>query len=145
MLRSIIMKALKTGKIWLETLKFFVDKMSHKHVFPGFVIVGDFNQTNRQWVSNVLDMRQAVTIPTHQSGSTLGLIFTNLRDFYYAPRSLGPLLNSDHFIIFLEASSAILKPKRVKYSLQPLTKDSMYTLGHWIGNYKFEDTFDQQI
>ncbi|XP_065564321.1 uncharacterized protein LOC136029743 [Artemia franciscana] len=89
-------------------------------------------------------LRQAVTIPTHQSGSILDLIFTNLTDFYYAPRSLRPLLNSDHFIIFWEASSAIPKPKRVKYTVRPLTEDSISTFGCWIGNYQFEDICSEQ-
>ena len=98
---------------------------------PDFVIAGDFNETNRQWFSNILDLRQAVTIPTHQSGSTLDFIFTNLTDFYYAPRSLGPLLYfRDHFIIFWKASLAISKPKRVKYTVRPLTEDSISTFGH---------------
>ena len=127
----------KNRKDLIEHIQFFVDKMCRKHVSPGFIIAGDFNQTNRQWVSNILDSRHAVTILTHQNGSTLELIFTNLTDFYYAPRSLGPLLNYDHFIIFWEASSAIPKPKRVKCTLRPLTEDSISTLGRWIGNYQF--------
>ena len=134
----------KNRKDLIEHIQFFVDKMRRKHVSPEFVIAGDFNQTNRQWVSNILDSRQAVTIPTHQSGSTLDLIFTYLTDFYYAPRSLGPLLNSDHFIIFWEASSAIPKPKRVKYTVRPLTEDSISTFGRWIGNYQFEDICSEQ-
>ncbi|XP_065582576.1 uncharacterized protein LOC136041749 [Artemia franciscana] len=134
----------KNRKDLIEHIQFFVDKMRRKHVSPGFVIAGDFNQTNRQWVSNILDLRQAVTIPTHQSGSILDLILTNLTDFYYAPRSLGPLLNSDHFIIFWEASSAIPKPKRVKYTVRPLTEDSISTFGRWIGNYQFEDICSEQ-
>jgi hypothetical protein len=66
-------------------LTVFVDRMHHKYTSPAFVIAGDFNQTNRQWVSNVLDMKQLVKIPTHQSGSTLDMIFTNLADLYTAP------------------------------------------------------------
>ena len=128
----------------IEHIQFFVDKMRCKYVSPGSVIAGDFNQTNRQWVSNILDLRQAVTIPIHQSGSSLYLIFTKLTDFYYAPRSLGPPLNSDHFNIFWEASSAIPKPKRVKYTVRPLTEDSISTFGRLIGNYQFEDICSKQ-
>ncbi|XP_065568947.1 uncharacterized protein LOC136032605 [Artemia franciscana] len=134
----------KNRKDLIEHIQFFVDKMRRKHVSPGFVIARDFNQTNRLWVSNILDLRQAVTIPTHQSGSTLDLIFTNLTNFYCTPRSLGPLLNSDHFIIFWEASSAFPKPKRVKYTVRPLTEDSISTFGRWIGNYQFEDICSEQ-
>ena len=81
---------------------------------------------------------------THQSGSTIDLIFTNLTDFYYAPSSLGPLLNSDNFIILWEANSAIPKPQRVKYTVRPLSEDSISTFGRWIGNYQFEDICSEQ-
>ena len=113
--------------------------MRQKYASPAFVIVGDFNQTNKQWVSTVLDLRQAVAIPTHQSGSILDLILTNLAYFYNAPQSLGPLQNSDHLIIFWEGNSAIPKTKRVNATIRPPARDSISTLGRSIGNYGSED------
>ena len=47
----------KNRKDLIEHIQFFVDKMRRKHVSPGFVLAGDFNQTNRQRVSNILDFR----------------------------------------------------------------------------------------
>ena len=37
--------------------------MRQKYASSAFVIAGDFNQTNKQWVSNVLDLQQVVVIP----------------------------------------------------------------------------------
>lgn len=123
----------------IEHIQVFVDRMRHKYTSPAFVIAGDFNQTSRQWVSSVLDMKQVVNIPTHQSGSTLDMIFTNLADLYNAPRSLGPLQNSDHFIIFWEAQASIPRPKRTKTTIRPITMSSIAQFGRWIGTYDFED------
>ena len=91
----------RNRKELIEHTQFFVDKMRQKYASPAFMIAGNFNQTNKQWVSSVLDLRQVVAVSTHQSGSTLDLILMNLKDVYDAHRSLGPLQNSDHFLIFL--------------------------------------------
>ena len=117
--------------------------MCQKYASPAFVIAGDFNQTNKQWVSSVLDLQQVVAITTNQSGSILDLILTNITDFYDAPQSLGSLQNPCRFIIFREVDSAFPKTKRVKTTIRPLTRDSISMFGRWIGKYEFDDIFSE--
>ena len=129
----------KNRKELISYLQTYIDKLRRAHAYPGFIIAGDFNQTNRQWVSSVLDLKQVVTIATHQSGSTLDLIFTNMSDNYYSPRSLGPLQSSDHYVILWQAKNNQPKPKRTKVTIRPLNSQSICDFGRWIGTYCFDD------
>ena len=117
--------------------------MLQNYASPAFVIADDFNQTNKQWVSSVLDLQLVVKIPNHQSSSILDLILTNLTDFYDAPRSLGPHQNSDYFIISWEANSAIPNTERVKTTMRPITRDSISAFDCWIGNYEFDGIYSK--
>jgi hypothetical protein len=87
----------------------------------------------------MLDLKQTVTVPTHQSGSILDLIFTNLADHYKSPHSLGPLQNSDHFVLLWEATANFPEPKKTRITTRFLSKESIYSFGRWIGTFSFEE------
>ena len=64
-----------------------------KYAFPPFVITGDFNQTKKQWVSSVLDLRQSCqnTDPLEWQDTWL-----DINEYYrllWCTAVLGPLQN----------------------------------------------------
>ena len=59
-----------------------VDNFRKQFSNPAFIIAGDFKLTDKKWISRVLDLKQVVDVPTHESGSILDLILMNLEVFY---------------------------------------------------------------
>ena len=103
---------------------------------PAFIVAGDINLTDKKWIPRVLDLKQVVDVPTHESGSILDLILTNLEVFYEPSVSLGPLAKSDHNVLWWKPKSInhIPKPKKVKIVYRPLSESSIQAFGRWIAN-----------
>ena len=129
----------KNRKELIQYIQNCTDDLRRKHAAPAFVIAGDFNQTNKAWVSSMLDLKQVVSIPTHVSGSILDLIFTNIPDYYEVPFSLGPLHNSDHNTLLWKAKVGLPAPRKVKITTRPMTKEAIRSFGQWIGTFDFDE------
>ena len=104
-----------------------VDNFRKQFSNPAFIIAGDFNLTDKKWISHVLDLKQVVDVPTHESGSILDLILTSLEVFYEPSVSLRPLAKSDHNVLWWKSKSRnnIPKPKTVKIVYRPLSESSI--------------------
>ena len=117
-----------------------VDNFRKQFSNPAFIVAGDFNLTDKKWILHVLDLKQVVHVPTHESGSILDLILTNLEVFYEPPVSLEPLAKSDHNVLWWKPKSRnhIPKSKKVKTVYRPLSESSIQTFGRWIANFDFD-------
>jgi hypothetical protein len=87
----------------------------------------------------VLDLKQVVDVPAHESGSILDLILTYLEAYYEPPFSLGPLAKSDHNILCWKSKkrNRIPKPKKTRILYRPLSESSVQAFGRWIANFDF--------
>ena len=71
-----------------------IDYFRAKYVFPGFIVCGDFNSFNTDFLYSVLHFRQKVNKPT-RGGNILDKLFTNLQEYNDAV-ILPPIGRSDH-------------------------------------------------
>jgi len=71
-------------KALINHLHIYIDQIGQTNTNSGIVLLGDFNDLDRRWVSQSLDLKQVVRVPTTEK-STIDLIFTDVGEFYHPP------------------------------------------------------------
>ena len=129
----------KNRKELVIYLQSCLDKFRRAYTFrraaPAFIVRGEFNQTNKQWLSNA-PWTETSSEYSHPSKRQY------LRpDIYQCQWTLpsSPLNRAhcklaDHFVILLQAKNNTPKPKRSKVTVHSLDQDSICAFGQWIGN-----------
>ena len=60
------------------------NQIQQTNINSGIVLLGNFNDLDRHWISQSLDLKQVVRVPTMEK-STINLIFTDVGEFYHPP------------------------------------------------------------
>ncbi|XP_065577546.1 uncharacterized protein LOC136038402 [Artemia franciscana] len=105
-------------------LQLYTDRIRHKYPYAAITLCGDFNELDQKWLSAALSLDQVVKSPT-RSDKTLDLIFTNVEDYYSAPKIAPPLGASDHLCIFWTPLLSFPPKPLISYSYRPITDEKI--------------------
>ena len=105
-------------------LQLYTDRIRRKYPYAAITLFGDFNELDQKWLSAALSLDQVVKSHTRKD-KTLNLIFTNIEDYYCAPKINPPLGTSDHLFIFWTPLSSFSPKPLNSYSYRPITDEKI--------------------
>lgn len=127
-------------KTLINHLQKSIDDIRCMYPNSGIVLLGDFNDLDRRWISQSLDLKQVVKILTTEK-STIDLIFTDVGEFYHDPESSPSLGRSAHFSVLWKPKGTKPTATKETFVCRPLTTPGKEEFSKWCVNKNWSQLY----